>query len=363
MSLQGGPSQRQVRLLCRFLRTGNLIFSNGSIQKDRRLRQNADCKVEDSDAIRAYIQVSLREAHKLLGATPEPFVETWILFENMPHRRPKSWDKLEDPVCILRLNLYGHPLAGLLWKKYCQSISFSECFEKLASWECLYVHRLKKLFLSIYVDDFKMAGKANEVDKMWITLGSRLDLEPPVPVGGNVYLGCGQHEISPPKELIDKKREMFSSIFDKKSVLTHKTAEETEIQKILEIKFVPPKQVPSKKTRAYQYEMGGHAQQCVDRYLELAERSASSFKQVATPCIDDHQLSPEEMVTKDALSAVAAKIVLKVLYLARVGRMDLLWSVYVLAREVARWKAACDRLLHRLISYIEQSKHGCKILL
>ena len=60
-------------------------------------------KVEDSDAIGAYHQVSLKDAHLLLGGTPDDFVETWVSFENMKHRRPKSWDKIEDPVCILRL--------------------------------------------------------------------------------------------------------------------------------------------------------------------------------------------------------------------------------------------------------------------
>ena len=149
----------------------------------------------DSDAVGAYTQVTLLEAHYLMGGTDADFIETWISFENMPHRRPKEWDNIEDPVCILRINLYGHPLAGLLWEKHCQKIFFQEGFEKVPSWECLYVHRREKLFLSIYVDDFKMAGKAKAVDKMWITLGKKLDLEPAVPVGQNTYLGCGQEEM------------------------------------------------------------------------------------------------------------------------------------------------------------------------
>ena len=61
-----------------------------------------------------------------------------------------------------------------------------------------------------------------------------------------------------------------------------------------------------------------------------------SLKQVATPCIDDHSISPEEVTTKGVLSPIAAKVVLKVLYTARVGRMDLLYAVNVLAREVTK---------------------------
>ena len=75
---------------------------------------------EDSDAIGAYTQVKLSDAAKLLG--PGVVTETWISLP--PHRRPKSWDKIEDPVCPLLLNLYGHPLAGLLWQQVPQFILY-----------------------------------------------------------------------------------------------------------------------------------------------------------------------------------------------------------------------------------------------
>ena len=74
---------------------------------------------EDSDAVGAYTQVRLEDAPKLLGK-PDLVTETWIRLP--PHRRPKSWEGIEDPVCPLLLNLYGHPLAGLLWEKHQESI-------------------------------------------------------------------------------------------------------------------------------------------------------------------------------------------------------------------------------------------------
>ena len=98
---------------------------------------------EDSDALGAYTQVRLADAHKFLG--PGVVTETWISLP--PHRRPKSWDNIEDPVCPLLLNLYGHPIAGLLWELYQEGILINVGFEKVKSWECLYVHRAKKLFL------------------------------------------------------------------------------------------------------------------------------------------------------------------------------------------------------------------------
>ena len=50
-------------------------------------------------------------------------------------------------------------------------------------------------------------------------------------------------------------------------------------------------------------------------------------------------------------------MVLKCLYLARIGRPDILWSVNKLARSIAKWTRACDKRLSRLISYIH---HTCE---
>ena len=86
-------------------------------------------------------------------------------------------------------------------------------FEKVKSWECLYVHRAKQLFLSAYVDDYKMAGKKQNLAPMWAALRAEgLDLEPPVPLNENVYLGCSQVEIVPDPVIISGKRETFNRL-------------------------------------------------------------------------------------------------------------------------------------------------------
>ena len=124
-------------------------------------------------------------------------------------------------------------------------------------------------------------------------------------------------------------------------------------------------QIPSKalrgsmvepKVRGYHYKMKGHVEQCVLRYLELAAKPASCLKKVATPCIDDHQLSPEDFTTKGELSHVCARIVLKALYAARSGRPDCLWAVNSLAREATKWNVACDKRLFRLICYMHTTE-------
>ena len=55
------------------------------------------------------------------------------------------------------------------------------------------------------------------------------------------------------------------------------------------------------------------------------------------------------------LSQVCSQIVLKCLYLARIGRSDILWSVNKLARCITKWTKACDKRLNRLISYFHHT--------
>ena len=55
------------------------------------------------------------------------------------------------------------------------------------------------------------------------------------------------------------------------------------------------------------------------------------------------------------MSKVCSQIVLKCLYLARMGRHDILWSIDKLERAVRKWTRACDKRLARSISYIHNS--------
>ena len=61
----------------------------------------------------------------------------------------------------------------------------------MVGWECLYFHERLKLILSVYVDDFKLVGKEENLKEGWkLMIDSGLQLDPPEPLGD--YLGCGQ---------------------------------------------------------------------------------------------------------------------------------------------------------------------------
>ena len=101
--------------------------------------------------------------------------------------------------------------------------------------------------------------------------------------------------------------------------------------------------------------MVGHAKKCVERYCELAKKTTQQLYKVSTPCIDDHHFKEEETKSVGELSNTCSQIVLKCLYLTRIGRPDSLWSVNKLARAITKWTKACDKRLNRLISYIHHT--------
>ena len=164
---------------------------------------------------------------------------------------------------------------GKLRKSYCSTVG-----KKFPNWECLFVQREKGLFLSVYVDDKKLAGKKQNINPMWKLLNKEVDLGEPTSFLDHVYLGRTQR-------------------------------------------------------------------QC--------EISTQQLYKVSTPCIDDHHFKEEEMKSVGELSTTCSQIVLKCLYLARIGRPGILWSTNKLARSITKWTKACDKRLNRLISHIHHT--------
>ena len=211
-------------------------------------------------------------------------------------------------------------------------------WEKILNCECLLVHREKELFLSVYVDDIQMAGKKQNLDPMWKPLNKEVDLGEPTSFLHHVHLGCTQRKFEISKDIVDKYRTMFES-----------RIYEGGLEKL------PFPQ--NLRISSWSYDMAGHAKKCVERYCELANKTTQHLYEVSTPCIDDHNFKEEETKSVGELSKVFSQIVLNCLYLARIGRPDILWSVNKFARSITKWTTACDKRLNRLISYIH---HTCE---
>ena len=137
------------------------------------------CDGQAADAVSAYTQVKMEDAHKLFKKTSQIRNGQTFGFVYQDTKWPKSWSSMEDPVVPLERNLYGHPLAGLLWERQFEKILLKHGWEKIPNWEGLFVHREKGLLLSVYVDDMKLAGKKQNIDPMWKLLNQEVDLGEP----------------------------------------------------------------------------------------------------------------------------------------------------------------------------------------
>ena len=121
--------------------------------------------MQQADAEQAYNQ------SKLGGDTP-----TWV---RLPaERRPESWNKFRDPVCPLVLALYGHPDSGGYWERHCHDHLTKNGFKEITAWRSCYMYEKLKLFLVVYVDNFKLAGPEKNLDKGWHLIRQRSHRRP-----------------------------------------------------------------------------------------------------------------------------------------------------------------------------------------
>ena len=303
--------------------------------------------IEMSDGESAYTQA-------LLGGP-----KTWI---RIPRDRwPDEWEGIDDPVVPLRLALYGHPDAGGFWEKHCEKAVTEVGFEFLSDWPSVFFHKELKLMLVIYVDDFKLAGPKENLAIGWEKLAKRIKLEEPRSMGR--YLGCLHTASAIP----------FRSPFEPRHEWT----------KIIEPKKEPPnfagkaeaKEDSPDEIRILRYDVTDFMKQCVDRYQELCSTAyPKPLDKAKTPYLDESRPEFDENPVDDKVNEImgiakyelpdegpgvlkehAPAVLMKILYGARVGRYDLLRPVQVLASRLTTWTHLCDKRMHRLISYINET--------
>ena len=199
--------------------------------------------------------------------------------------RDTSGRNLGPPSKILCLFLneicmVTHPLAGLLWERQFENSSIVTRMGKVQIWEYLFVHRKQGLFLSVYVDDIKMAERRKNFNLMSKKLMKLVDLGEPTSFLDHVYLGYDQRECKSNESVIEEHKKMFES---------RVSAWATEKS--------PGWEQSIAKTVAWSYGMEGHAKKCVDRFCESAHKNVEQQYKVSIPCLDDHVFKNEELET------------------------------------------------------------------
>ena len=392
-------------------------------------------------------------------------IATWV---RLPRNRwPKAWTNYRDPVCPLRLALYGHPDSGGIWEKHCtkqlRSIGWVPVLPDI--WQSIFYHPELDLLLVVYVDDFKMAGPKDNLAKGWEGISKVLDMDPAEPLGR--YFGCNHREQTSVK--LDRGAHPFAYVFDKQksaaaakaggnseprtedywevdpehalvvrhhlyprkrlyvpteddikqfpTLGTHRVTElddgttrqddynqvgpsrinrwwtgrtafslvssseeevrlaiaarkgrpirskseakrEAKQQRFKGTDTIIKEPIPSmsKPVNIMSYDMRYFLVSCVDKYCELAGVGRNSLKFAPTPFHDNkvaEPLKPNE--PQGRLQPIASRVLMKVLFAARMARWDLLRCTQSLASRVTKWSRDCDVGLHRLICYINSS--------
>ena len=239
--------------------------------------------------------------------------------------------KYHRPVVRLLRNLYGHPLVGLWWEKHCHNQIVKCGYEKMQGLECLYRRPSKKAFLSVYVDDLKLCGPEGTLASLWSDLTKHLKLDPPTEFHESTYLGCQQESYNTTSEDMTVHKSFWDQAFadDRSQFKTAGGTLLTELREANQSKRQVRKMAKEAKrdvsspqktktvnatsatttkspqqAKSYFYCMTGHAEKCMENYLELAKMNEKQLKIVTTPGIGDHQIACEKFTTNRPQSAL-----------------------------------------------------------
>lgn len=188
--------------------------------------------------------------------------------------------------------------------------SFAVLTEKLGGREleqqpsCYYFERLG-LTMSVYVDDLTLSGPQQNHSPFWATLRQSIDLEDPAPL--TKVLGRNHVNLHDGLALVS----------------------------------------------------ADFAKQCVALYEELAGRKV---KLARTPHADEGSLVSSDDEVRGCLASSSARLVMKMFWLARISRPDLMVAINTCAGHITRWSVNDDKRITRIAGYIASSLYYSPIM-
>ena len=190
-----------------------------------------------------------------------------------------------------------------------------------------FVNREKGLFLSVYVDDIKLAGKKQNIEPTWTMFMKDVDLGEPTSFLDHVHLGCTQRDCQLSKDIVDKYRRIF----------------ESRISAGAEEKY---RLKPQGNVMQKQYLLGPMTWKVMQRNA-WKDSANMRIKQLNNFVRSRHHawmtinFLKEEIGSVREFSTVCSQTGMTYFYLARFVRLDILWSVNKLARAITQWTKAC----------------------
>ena len=260
------------------------------------------CAGQAAGAILAYTQVKMEDAPSMIKIPKSECPDIWIRLPR--HKCPTSWSIIEDPVVLVERNLYGHPFGRTVMGKAIRESSIWTLFgKKFQIWNaCSLTERKDYSCLCMWTIFNWLERNRTSTERgkySWKTL-----------VWENRHLSSVMYTWVALNENVNKQRYC------------------RELQKygwIQNLCWSYRKSDLTLRNLAQTFSHGPVIWKVMRRneWKEIANwrttKQLNSFYKVATPCIDE-----EEMIPVGELSKVCSQIVLECLYVARIGRPDIL---------------------------------------
>ena len=166
------------------------------------------CAGQAADAVSAYTQVIMEDAPTLLKIPKSECPDIWI---RSPRQTAQIMVQSGRPIRSAWKKSLRPFFGRTVMERQIEKILLQHVWEKVSNWECLFVHREKGLFLSVYVDAIKLAGENQNTDPMWKVLNKEVDLGDRTSFLDHVFLWCTQRQCEIGTHIVDNHRAMFES--------------------------------------------------------------------------------------------------------------------------------------------------------
>ena len=233
-------------------------------------------------------------------------VETWV--ELSSELTPPKYSKLKRPCVKLIKSLYGHPESGYHWDCRFKEVMRTMGGVHMTGFQSSYWFEKSKLLLTLYVDDMILSGPSTSHKSFWDELQKHLEIEEPTKV----------------ERILGRKQEMFSD------------------------------------------EKGSYVAMSMEDFLESSceayeNLSKTKIKESITPYMPEGSINTSDWESRGMLADSASRILMKILWAARLCRPDFMKVIGDLTKRLTTWSVADDKRLHRLMGYVKHSK-GHKLL-